>query len=293
LETTLNCQGTDIELRVGNEKFFKEHCVDKQEQQLLAPWIHTHQVEACTVVIPHINGRALGAIALRDKIQTGAGDVISFLKSRGIRVVMLTGDHNRTAQAIANEVGVDEVVSNALPSDKVECVKRCQEDGRVCMVGDGINDAPAMSQADLGVAIGAGSFLTTEAADVVLVRSDLKDFFAFYTLCRSTVYTIYRNFLWAFIFNFVSLPIAAGLFYPNVMIPPLYAGIAMGFSSVLVVTSSLLLRSFTPPDIHKKAAKKVQIAVPAPFRQTYGKNRLYEVAKDDSTHSSSDFCDNV
>jgi len=179
-----------------------------------------------------------------------------------------------------------------LPSDKVDCVRRLQEDGRVCMVGDGINDAPAMSQADLGIAIGAGSFLTTEAADVVLVRSDLKDFFAFHTLCRSTVHTIYRNFVWAFLFNFVSLPIAAGLFYPHVMIPPLYAGIAMGFSSVLVVTSSLLLRRFTPPNIHKDGSPGITL----PFKRMasqYGKVRRESLSPERIYEMATPVCDNV
>lgn len=167
---------------------------------------------------------------------------------------MCTGDSEVTAKAIAAEVGIDpsRIIARASPAKKAAMVNNLKHGSEqtqiVVMVGDGINDAPALAAADVGVAIGCGSRLTCDAADVVLVRSSLADLQGLHGLSRSTVFTIYRNFFWAFIFNTVGVPFAAGTFYYSlgIMIPPLFAGLAMACSSVTVISSSLLILFFRP-----------------------------------------------
>jgi len=174
---------------------------------------------------------------------------------------MCSGDNAATAQSVADEVGIQHVVAEALPLTKSQCIQQLQQrtGQRVGFVGDGINDAPALAEADVGIALGVGAQIAIEAADVTLLRSELSECVAFLALSKATFRTVLLNFFWAFCFNFACLPLAAGVFYPSVHIPPLAAGIAMATSSCLVVCSSLLIQNFRPPlqsssitDGHKK-----------------------------------------
>jgi len=162
-------------------------------------------------------------------------------------VAMITGDNRRTADAIAREAGIDSVLAEVLPADKADEVRRLQEEGAVvAMVGDGINDAPALAQADLGVAVGSGTDVAKEAGHVVLVKDDLRDVLAAFEVARATMRKVRQNLFWAFVYNAVGIPIAAGALYPalGVLLSPVLASAAMAMSSVSVVTNSLRLRRF-------------------------------------------------
>mmetsp|Transcript_121787 Transcript_121787/g.389400 ORF Transcript_121787/g.389400 Transcript_121787/m.389400 type:complete len:1102 (+) Transcript_121787:80-3385(+) len=246
-----------VSARVGNLRFYEETVAGRQEcgaVSELRSWVALLQEQGHTVVLMHVDAQLVGAVALRDPIREDAAWVVDYLqRTLGLEVWMCTGDNAATAQMIAREVGITNVVAEALPATKSDCVKQLQRTGagkslrRVCFVGDGINDSIALAQADVGIAIGVGAQVAVEAADVTLVRSELVDCVYFLSLSKSTFSTIILNFFWAFCFNFVCLPMAAGVFYPTIHIPPLVAGIGMASSSCLVVMTSLGLRRFQPP----------------------------------------------
>ncbi|WP_303973854.1 heavy metal translocating P-type ATPase [Streptococcus merionis] len=193
------------------------------------------------------DGQLAGLIAVADQIKETSKAAIDQLKNMGLSVVMLTGDHEKTAHAIAAEVGVTEVVSQVLPADKVQAVKRLQANGqKVAMVGDGINDAPALVQADVGIAIGSGTDVAIESADIVLMHGDLQDVPASLKLSRATIRNIKQNLFWAFAYNILGIPVAMGLLYlfGGPLLDPMLAGLAMSLSSVSVVGNALRLRYF-------------------------------------------------
>jgi P-type Cu+ transporter len=172
-------------------------------------------------------------------------EAIRQMHAEGLRVVMLTGDNERTARAIASAVGVDEVIAGVLPAGKVDAVKRIQQQGRiVAMVGDGVNDAPALAQADVGLTMASGSDIAMEAGDVTLMRSDLTGVAMAIALSRGTMRVMRQNLFWAFLYNVIGIPIAAGALYPafGLLLSPVLASAAMAFSSFSVVTNSLRLR---------------------------------------------------
>lgn len=186
----------------------------------------------------------LGAIAVSDVIKEDSPEAVNQLKNMGIRVVMLTGDNERTAKAIGAEAGVDEVIAGVLPDGKESVIKRLRDEGRtVAMVGDGINDAPALTRADIGIAIGAGTDIAIDAADIVLMKSRLSDVPAAIRLSRKTLRNIHENLFWAFIYNIIGIPLAAGVFIPifGWRLNPMFGAAAMSLSSVCVVTNALRL----------------------------------------------------
>lgn len=195
-----------------------------------------------------MDGALAGLVAVADPIRDSSPRAIADLHALGLTVVMLTGDNERTAQAIARAAGVDRVVAGVMPDGKVREVQRLQDEGAVvAMVGDGINDAPALAQADVGMAIGSGTDIAVEAGDVVLMRGDLQGVVRAIALSRRTMRTMKQNLFWAFIYNVIGIPIAAGVLYPafGLQLSPILASAAMAFSSVSVVANSLRLRRVT------------------------------------------------
>ena len=193
------------------------------------------------------DGRLIGLIAVADVVKPTSAQAVAELSDMGIEVVMLTGDNERTAEAIRRQVGVDRVVAEVLPQDKEREIRRLQEGGKkVAMVGDGINDAPALARADVGIAIGAGTDIAIESADIVLMRSDLLDVSTAVQLSRAVIRNIKQNLFWAFFYNAIGIPIAAGVFYPafHLKMNPMLGALAMSFSSVFVVSNALRLRWF-------------------------------------------------
>lgn len=202
------------------------------------------QDEAKTVVIVGVEDKAIGLIAIQDAAKDTSAAAITALKKRGLRTIMITGDNERVAKVIADQVGIDEVIAGVLPGDKADRVKSLQQQGKVAFVGDGINDAPALAAASLGIAMGSGTDIAIESGGIVLVKNDLRDVVSALALSRVTFGRIKLNLFWAFIYNTLGIPVAAGLFvWAGVSLSPELAGLAMAFSSVSVVISSLLLNS--------------------------------------------------
>lgn len=219
------------------------------------------------------SGRLLGCIAVADVVKPDSAKAIVALRRMGRRVVLLTGDNQRTANAIARQIGVDQVIAQVLPQDKAKCVAQFQQQGqRVAMVGDGVNDAPALAQADVGLAIGAGTDIAIESADVVLMKSSLLDIPAAMDLSRAVLRNIKQNLFWAFFYNSIGIPVAAGVLYPalHLTLNPMLAAAAMSLSSVCVVSNALRLRGWKPPVFPDQPAPTAPLPESAVF-QSQGK----------------------
>ena len=224
-------------------------------------------------------GRLMGVIAVADTLKEDSPRAIRELQNMGIRVVMLTGDNQRTADAIGRQAGVDEVIAGVLPDGKEVVIRRLQESGKVAMVGDGINDAPALTRADTGIAIGAGTDVAIDAADVVLMNSRLSDVPAAIRLSRATLRNIHENLFWAFIYNIIGIPLAAGVFIPfGLTLNPMFGAAAMSLSSFCVVSNALRLNLF---DLHstKHDRKPKSAALPtAPVQPAAAENTAEPVS---------------
>jgi Cu+-exporting ATPase len=205
--------------------------------------------EGKTPIYAAIDGQVVAALAVADPLKEGSRHAIDALHDLRLQVALVTGDNARTARAIARAVGIDSVLAEVLPEQKADEVKRLQSDGRrVAFVGDGINDAPALAQADVGVAIGTGTDIAIEAGDVILMSGDLRGIVNAIALSRRTLRTIRNNFIWAYAYNIALIPVAAGILFPlfEVLLSPMLAAAAMSVSSVFVVSNSLRLRRFEP-----------------------------------------------
>jgi Cu+-exporting ATPase len=236
------------EIIIGNRSLFEDKNIQITDQ--IETNILELEKEGKTVVIMGMNGALSCIIAVADTLKESTTDAISELKKMGLKVAMITGDNARTAAAIASQVGIKKIISEVLPQDKSEEVKRLQDEGEVvAFVGDGINDAPALAQADVGIAIGSGTDIAIESGDIVLIKDDLMDSVAGVQISKKVIARIKQNLFWAFAYNVVLIPVAAGILYPSfgIMFRPEYAGLAMALSSVTVVSLSLMLKGYIPP----------------------------------------------
>lgn len=206
--------------------------------------------EGKTPMVLAVDGEPAGLIAVSDVLKENAKETVSALRKSGFKVVLLTGDNEMTARAIAKEAGIERVVAQVLPEAKSNVIKGLQSEGyRAAMVGDGINDAPALAQADIGIALGTGSDVAIEAAGVTLISGGLKGVVAAIALSKATIRNIKQNLFWAFAYNIILIPVAAGALFPffGILLNPIFAAAAMGMSSVTVVSNALRLRRFKAP----------------------------------------------
>jgi len=243
--------GKGVEARMGgksilvaNGKLFNERDIDVSKAEA---YVADLEGQGRTVVLVAIDGAAVGIIAVSDTAKDFAAETIAKLKRMGKKVVMISGDNRRSVENIARQLGIDSVLAEVLPEDKAAEIKKLQSGGgRVAMVGDGVNDAPALVQADVGIAIGSGTDVAIESGGIVLVKDDLRDVVRTLELSRYTMRKIRQNLFWAFFYNVVAIPIAAGALYPSTgfLLNPIIAGAAMAFSSVSVVTNSLSMRRY-------------------------------------------------
>jgi Cu+-exporting ATPase len=233
-----------VSVLAGNKKLMEERGVPLEELETDSDRLAG---EGKTPMYVALDGKVAGIVAVADVLKKSSKEAIESLHDMGMEVVMITGDNKKTAEAIARQVGIDRVLSEVLPQDKSFEVKKLQNAGRrVAMVGDGINDAPALVQADIGIAIGSGTDVAMESADIVLMRSDLKDVPTAINLSKRTIRNIKQNLFWAFGYNVLGIPIAAGLLYlfGGPLLNPIFAAAAMSLSSVSVLTNALRLKRF-------------------------------------------------
>jgi len=229
---------------LGNSELMEEEGISVKE---FAGRAEKFSSEGKTPMYIAADGNAIGILAVADTLKENAAAVVRSLRTAGVETVMITGDNSKTAQAVAGQAGIDQVFAGVLPGDKAQIIKQLQAGGKiVAMVGDGINDAPALAQADVGIAIGTGTDIAMEASDITLIGDDLKGVGAAIALSRATIKNIRQNLFWAFAYNIVLIPVAAGVLFPfiGVLLNPMFAAAAMGMSSVTVVTNALRLKRF-------------------------------------------------
>ena len=263
----VTAKAENVTLLAGNERFMDDSGLAVSEAMRSAAAKLAE--DGKTPLFIAGNGALLGVIAVADVVKEDSAQAIAALRDMGCEVVLLTGDNRRTAEAIARQVGVDRVIAQVLPQDKARCVQELQAEGKkVAMVGDGINDAPALVTADVGLAIGAGTDVAIESADIVLMRSSLMDIVDAAALSRATVRNIRQNLFWAFFYNAIGIPVAAGALYPafGITLNPMIAAAAMSLSSVCVVSNALRLRGWRSR--RKKAAAPVAKAAPQVYDRT-------------------------
>lgn len=262
--------GHGVQGEIGGKAAFGGNAALMQEKNLLTGQMkqagEALANEGKTPLYFALGGRLLGIVAVADVVKPDSAEAIRMLKHMGVQTVMLTGDNRRTAEAIAGQIGIDAVVADVLPNDKEAVVRRLSEYGKVAMVGDGINDAPALTRADVGIAIGAGADVALDAADVVLMKSSLLDVPAAIRLSRQVLRNIHENLFWAFLYNCIGIPIAAGALIPifGLQLNPMFGAAAMSLSSFCVVMNALRLNLF-----HMHAAKRDTKRKRSPCRSSY------------------------
>ena len=249
----LVCTTEGQEAFAGNALMMSEHSIDLAGLGTRADEL---AAQGKTPLFFAWAGQLVGLIALADTVKPTSAAAIAELRAMGIKTVMLTGDNERTAAAIQKQVGVGEVVAGVLPEGKDAQIRRLQAQGKVAMVGDGVNDAPALARADIGIAIGAGTEVAIESADMVLMHSDLLDVASAIKLSRSTLRNIKQNLFWALFYNVICIPVAAGALTPlGITLTPDFAAFAMSCSSICVVSNALRLRGWKPKWLSGEAAK--------------------------------------
>ena len=234
------------ELLLGNRKLMKERGVDFSAMMSQAEAL---EIDGKTVMFVAVDAKPAGLIAVADTLKEYSAEAIKQLHKLGLEVVMITGDNRRTAEAIARQVGIDRVLAEVLPQDKAEEVKKLQAQGKkVAMVGDGVNDAPALAQAEVGMAIGSGTDVAKETGDIILIKDDIRDVVVALEVAKATMRKVKQNLFWAFFYNTLGIPLGAGLFYAfaSVVISPELAGLMMAVSSISVTLNTLLLKNFKP-----------------------------------------------
>jgi len=249
-------EGRGIEARVagqdlllGNLRLMNERKIELNGAETTVEKLAS---EGKTPMFAAIDNKFAGIVAVADTIKPESKDAIRVLQNLGLEVVMMTGDNKRTAEAVANQVGITRVLAEVLPEGKANEIRRLQSEKKlVGMVGDGINDAPALAAADVGIAIGTGTDVAIEASDITLIKGDLRGVVTAIALSKATIRTVKQNLFWAFVYNVVGIPIAAGVLYPffGILLSPVLASAAMSLSSVSVVANSLRLRSFNAPKV--------------------------------------------
>ncbi|MFQ6617670.1 MAG: HAD-IC family P-type ATPase, partial [Fidelibacterota bacterium] len=234
------------QILLGNEKLMKDYSISLGELKRKA---EQFSEEGKTSMYIAVDGRAAGVIAVADTLKENSREAVEELHRMGIEVAMLTGDNRRTAEAIARQIGIDRVLAEVLPEDKAIEVKKLQNEGKIVgMVGDGINDAPALAQANVGISIGTGTDVAIESSDITLISGDLRGVVNSIALSKATIRNIKQNLFWAFVYNTSLIPVAAGILYPffGFLLNPIIAAAAMGLSSISVVSNALRLKWFKP-----------------------------------------------
>ncbi|MCD5425129.1 MAG: heavy metal translocating P-type ATPase, partial [Methanosarcinaceae archaeon] len=251
-DTFIAIPGHGIEVKIEGKKILlgnKKLMDDKRININLADEANKLANQGKTPMYVAIENKLVGIIAVADTVNKNSKKAIKKLHSLNIEIIMVTGDNRKTAEAIAKQVGIDRVISEVLPEEKSKEIKKLQEKGRiVAMVGDGVNDAPALAQADIGIAIGSGTDVAIESADIVLVKSDLIDVATAIKLSKKTITNVKQNLFWAFAYNIMGIPLAAGVFYAldGPLLDPMFAAGAMSLSSISVVLNALRLKNFKP-----------------------------------------------
>jgi Cu+-exporting ATPase len=231
---------------LGNRRLMRERDVDFLKLLVKAESL---EGDGKTVMFVAVDGQPAGLIAVADTLKEFTAEAVQRLHKLGMETVMITGDNRRTAEAIARQAGIDRVLAEVLPQDKAEEVKKLQASGKVvAMVGDGVNDAPALAQANVGMAIGSGTDVAKETGDVILIKDDIRDVVVALEVARATMRKVKQNLFWAFFYNILAIPLAAGLLYPSssLIISPELAGLLMAVSSITVTLNTLLLKGFKP-----------------------------------------------
>lgn len=240
----LSAQVESESVLLGNRALMEENAIDiSKAKSALAQF----ENQGKTAILLACGKKLAGVLAIADTIKDHSRQAIAALQKMGKEIIMITGDNRATALAIARQAGIEKVLAEVLPQHKAEEIRKLQAKGiKTAMVGDGINDAPALAQADVGIAIGTGTDIAIEAGDIILIKDDLRDVVAALDISRYALRKIKQNLFWAFFYNLIGIPIAAGLLYPvtGFLLNPMVAGVAMAFSSVSVVSNSLMMKNY-------------------------------------------------